>query len=187
MESVTFVSIPEEKLWESIRVVEMAVGDPEFADSVLNLVKEATEYIWGYIEDDLVDHKRLTFACVFGIIITYTFWKGRSYGESWCKHGEKCSIFSNVARKFDRIENIIVHDAPEGSETRSTTIADLLVYSSLWLTWLSEHEPINMMNFVKFAKSELLHTEDSSETGTKEEKTITPKEEALDFDGGSSC
>jgi hypothetical protein len=168
----------EPDLWEAITVVEQAFHtSPELVGGLDN-VEVATEIIWENVEHIVADQGRLTFACIFGIIITYTFWKGRSYGDSWCKHGEAVSIFGNVSRKYDRLEKIIVHGASEIGEVKSTTIADLLVYSSLWLTWLAENDPVNMLKFIKFAKSELIH-EDKSETCTKEEKTITSKEKPI--------
>jgi len=168
----------ETDLWTSIHVVEKAFTDCVADAGGLDNVWNATATIWETIETLVREQKRLTMACIFGMIITYTFWKGRSYGDSWKKYGEKCSIFPNIARKFDRLANIIVNSVGEGAEAKSTTITDLLVYSSLWLTWLAENNTINVMKFVKFAMQELVvNTVPNSETYSKEEKTSSTKKD----------
>lgn len=59
--------------------------------------------------------------------------KARAYGHSWRKHGEYLSIFANITRKADRLFEGGV-DTPD--ETRLDTVADLAVYSLLYLSWL---------------------------------------------------
>lgn len=146
----------ENNMWVSICVVEKAVQSSEKDAGGLDNVRNATITIWETIEYMVCEDRCLTLACIFGMVVTYVFWKGRVYGDSWKKYGEQCSIFSNVARKFDRLENIVVKGAAEGAEAKSTTIVDMLVYSTLWMTWLAEHDPINVHNFVRFAIGELI-------------------------------
>lgn len=75
--------------------------------------------------------------------------KGRRYGESWCKHGEAVSIFGNIARKYDRIEKIIVDKVqnntplpePESEESLAETVGDLVAYGILWMSWISVNRP----------------------------------------------
>lgn len=67
--------------------------------------------------------------------------KDKVYGGSWQKYGEKSSVFPNVARKFDRVANIMVNDIDPGDEPIVDTVADLATYSLLWLTYIMEHRP----------------------------------------------
>lgn len=93
--------------------------------------------------------KNLAFKEVCDLIYDLQCYKGQTYGDSWCKHGEAISIFGNVARKYDRIENIITDHienakdlpAPNSEESLSETIADLGVYCILWMTWIKENRP----------------------------------------------
>lgn len=74
--------------------------------------------------------------------------KDKSYGGSWQKYGEKSSVFPNVARKFDRIANIMVNDVDPGDEPIVDTVADLATYSLLWLTYIMEHRPQQWIEWV---------------------------------------
>jgi len=67
--------------------------------------------------------------------------KDKVYGGSWQKYGEKSSIFPNLARKFDRLENIIVNEADAGDESMVDTIADLATYALLWMTYIMHNQP----------------------------------------------
>ena len=87
--------------------------------------------------------------------------KGRQYGRSYCKMGET-SIYFNVARKYDRIENIMkraledgvektLHggDSSTATETFLDTVADIANYSLLWVGWIKENYPDEWERFVK--------------------------------------
>ncbi len=76
--------------------------------------------------------------------------KGQNYGGSWQKYGEAISVFGNVARKFHRLENLVLH-GKKGSpdETKIDTIADLAVYSLLWLAYSSIQERASFDEWLK--------------------------------------
>lgn len=86
---------------------------------------------------------------VVGLLDRMQRYKGKRYGSSWCKHGEAISIFGNVSRKFDRIENIVVDavnndapiPAPDSEESLAETIGDLATYCVLWLVWVRQNRP----------------------------------------------
>jgi len=74
--------------------------------------------------------------------------KSATYGDSWKKRGELVSVFGNVARKFDRLENLasdlqLWSSAQKGEtiENIEDTVIDLAVYSILWCTFLVEKRP----------------------------------------------
>ena len=76
--------------------------------------------------------------------------KGRGYGSSWCKHGLVFSVFPNLQRKWDRIENVLDYATPKALtvsipgtvETLTEGVIDLAVYCQLLLIWLSVHDPV---------------------------------------------
>ena len=72
--------------------------------------------------------------------------KSETYGDSWRKRGELLSVFGNLARKFDRLEQIVkdqekfskaIND--EFGEAYEDTVIDLAVYAVLYCTWLKEN------------------------------------------------
>lgn len=73
--------------------------------------------------------------------------KEKTYGDSWRKDGEFLSVFPNVARKYDRLHNIILAHVnkgaslPEGDAAIAQGVMDLLVYCGLWLTLIAEERP----------------------------------------------
>lgn len=81
------------------------------------------------------------------------------YGQSWRKYGQ-ASAFLNVARKWDRIDNIMEGVMSEGvtalfSERSSTaqetfmdTVVDLANYSLLWVGYLSQEYPEMWLKFL---------------------------------------
>ncbi|HEY7782734.1 MAG TPA: thymidylate synthase [Ktedonobacterales bacterium] len=73
--------------------------------------------------------------------------KSRVYGDSWKKHGELLGVFSNITRKFDRLESMTGGAAPTADESLLDTVADLAVYSTKYLTFLADHDPEAFMNF----------------------------------------
>jgi len=75
--------------------------------------------------------------------------KDKIYGSSYCKRGEKYGIFPNVARKFDRLENLVTSEIPAGDEAKATTIADLMMYCALWLNYLRENKPEEFSSLLK--------------------------------------
>lgn len=67
--------------------------------------------------------------------------KSQAYGDAWRKRGEVLSIFCNIARKFDRLQNMSEEAAGSTTETELDTAADLAVYACKYVTWLAETEP----------------------------------------------
>jgi len=73
--------------------------------------------------------------------------KNYTYKDSWKKDGEFLSTFPNVARKYDRLHNVIVDHVekgtplPTGDASLAQGAMDLLVYCGLWLTLIREKRP----------------------------------------------
>lgn len=93
--------------------------------------------------------KDTDFAEVCGLFLKLQMLKGQRYGDAWCKHGEAISIFGNVSRKYDRIENIIKDKIekgidfppPDSEESLAETVGDLSVYCTLWMTHIKKNRP----------------------------------------------
>jgi hypothetical protein len=66
--------------------------------------------------------------------------KDRKYQDAWRKRGELIGIFSNIARKYDRLVVAQSEGNPDEAEPRADTAADLCVYSIKYITWLIEHD-----------------------------------------------
>ena len=98
--------------------------------------------------------KDTLFREVTGLMIELQDHKGKTYGNTWCKHGEAISIFGNTSRKYDRIENIIKNfvdgkplPPPDSDESVAETVADLAVYCILWMTWIAENRPLEYQSW----------------------------------------
>lgn len=63
--------------------------------------------------------------------------KDAAYGNSWKKRGELISIAANLARKIDRIDQV-VGGAAAGREALLDTAVDLLVYAVKYETFLAD-------------------------------------------------
>lgn len=74
-------------------------------------------------------------------LVTLHEFKDRKYKDAWRKRGELIGIFSNIARKYDRLVVAQTEDDPDEAEPRADTSADLCVYSIKYVTWLIEHDP----------------------------------------------
>jgi aminoglycoside phosphotransferase (APT) family kinase protein len=68
--------------------------------------------------------------------------KDASYKDAWRKRGEVLGIFSNLARKYDRLIIALEEESPSLTESLSDTLADLCVYAGKYLTWLAEMQPL---------------------------------------------
>ena len=74
--------------------------------------------------------------------------KALTYKDSWKKDGEFLSVFSNTARKYDRVRNVILAHVnegkplPEGDASIAAGVFDLMVYCGLWLTFIKEERPV---------------------------------------------
>lgn len=72
------------------------------------------------------------------------------YKDSWKKHGEILSVFSNISRKYDRIENIYINHFTETfDESLFDTIADLAIYSIKYFTLIAELYPNDFYSYFK--------------------------------------
>lgn len=82
------------------------------------------------------------------------------YGQSWRKYGQM-SAFLNVARKWDRIDNIVQNAVENGmsalfsdesgtaQETFLDTVVDLASYSLLWVGYLASEHPDMWKRFLE--------------------------------------
>lgn len=66
--------------------------------------------------------------------------KDAAYGNSWKRRGELISIAANLARKIDRIDQV-VGGAASGREALLDTAVDLLVYAVKYQTFLADQSP----------------------------------------------
>lgn len=87
--------------------------------------------------------------------------KSKSYGRSWCRHGDLSAYF-NLERKWDRLYNLMDRAMSEGSiqelfngdadtstETFVDTIVDLSLYSLMWVGYIFEHHPDAYRRFLE--------------------------------------
>lgn len=67
--------------------------------------------------------------------------KNAGYGNAWRKRGELLSIFTNLARKYDRLVVALDEGVDAADERNLDTAGDLCVYAAKYLTWLAERSP----------------------------------------------
>jgi len=67
--------------------------------------------------------------------------KNRGYGDAWRKRGELLAIFTNLARKYDRLVVALDEGTDSTDERLLDTSGDLCVYAAKYLTWLAEQAP----------------------------------------------
>jgi thymidylate synthase len=65
--------------------------------------------------------------------------KDASYGNAWKRRGEQVSVLANIARKVDRLENVVA-GAPAGTESLLDTVVDLVVYALKYETFLADQD-----------------------------------------------
>jgi thymidylate synthase len=65
--------------------------------------------------------------------------KDAAYGDSWKRRGEQTGILANIARKSDRIGNIM-KGAPTGAEPLIDTAVDLFVYALKYESYLADRD-----------------------------------------------
>lgn len=63
------------------------------------------------------------------------------YGDAWRKRGELLSIFTNLARKYDRLVVALDDLVSSSDEALLDTAADLCVYAGKYLTWIADCHP----------------------------------------------
>lgn len=64
--------------------------------------------------------------------------KNAGYGDAWRKRGELLSIFTNLARKYDRLVVALDRGRSSPDERILDTVGDLCIYAGKYLTWLAE-------------------------------------------------
>ncbi|HET7121153.1 MAG TPA: hypothetical protein VFI17_07875 [Solirubrobacterales bacterium] len=67
--------------------------------------------------------------------------KNAGYGDAWRKRGELLSIFTNLARKYDRLVVALDRGVDAADERNLDTAGDLCVYAAKYITWLAERSP----------------------------------------------
>ena len=64
--------------------------------------------------------------------------KDKAYGGAWKRRGERVSILPNIARKADRLENLVQTGATMRGEALLDTVIDLYVYAEKYRLFLAE-------------------------------------------------
>ncbi len=75
--------------------------------------------------------------------------KDAAYGSSWKRRGELISIAANLARKIDRIDQVVA-GAEGGREVLLDTVVDLLVYAVKYETFLADQSADVAQELFKF-------------------------------------
>jgi thymidylate synthase len=83
--------------------------------------------------------------------------KTASYGISWKRRGEQVSILANIARKVDRLEQVVGGAPQTPDETLFDTSVDLLVYCLKYQTYLADIDDHIAENLFEPARSLLKH------------------------------
>jgi hypothetical protein len=76
-----------------------------------------------------------------GLLSSLHAHKNAGYGDAWRKRGELLSIFTNLARKYDRLAVGLDEGVTAADERILDTAGDLCVYAAKYLTWLAERAP----------------------------------------------
>ncbi len=102
--------------------IAFALHEQLFRDSASLLSSRAPAVEWSTLRESVIELHRS---------------KDAAYGNSWKKRGELISIAANLARKIDRIEQLVA-GAAAGAETLLDTAVDLLVYAVKYQTFLAD-------------------------------------------------
>src|SRR3954449_10246576 len=78
---------------------------------------------------------------VVELLIALHSHKTTGYSDAWRKRGELLSIFTNLARKYDRLIVALDEGVRSRDERLPDTVGDLCVYAGKYLTWLAEQHP----------------------------------------------
>lgn len=120
--------------------------------------REFLQYFWGenpqkpeMVATNISVGKSVTkFASIFTQLSVLHYKKSLVYKDSWKKHGEVLGVFSNITRKYDRIEVILTEKAKStADESLLDTVADLAVYATKYLTYLAEHYQDIFKDFIQ--------------------------------------
>lgn len=66
--------------------------------------------------------------------------KDLAYRDAWKRRGELIGVVANIARKVDRLENLLAGGPATRDESLFDTAADLYVYSLKYLTYLADQD-----------------------------------------------
>jgi len=117
---------------------------------------------------------------VVGLLIGLHAHKNRGYGDAWRCRGELLSIFTNLARKYDRLVVALDEGIRSADERLPDTAGDLCVYTGKYLTWLAEEHPDAFDAVSRGASSE-----DCSDAGGPD--ALAHVLLALEFDGAAEA
>jgi hypothetical protein len=78
---------------------------------------------------------------VLALLAQLHAYKTVGYGDAWRKRGELLSIFTNLARKYDRLVVALDDQVSSSDEALLDTAGDLCVYAGKYLTWLADCQP----------------------------------------------
>jgi hypothetical protein len=85
--------------------------------------------------------EKLDSTTALGLLARLHAHKNAGYGNAWRKRGELLSIFTNLARKYDRLVVALDEGTDATDERILDTAGDLCVYAAKYLTWLAERSP----------------------------------------------
>lgn len=102
--------------------IAFALHEQLFRDSAQLLSPSASKVDWADLRESIIALHRS---------------KDAAYGNSWKKRGELISIAANLARKVDRIDQV-VGGAAAGREALLDTVVDLFVYAVKYETFLAD-------------------------------------------------
>ena len=102
--------------------IAFALREQLFRDSAQLLSPPVSTVDWADLRESVIDLHRS---------------KDAAYGNSWKRRGELISIAANLARKIDRIDQV-VGGAAAGREALLDTVVDLLVYAVKYETFLAD-------------------------------------------------
>ena len=123
----------------------------------LKLLKNFESYLDGQNE---LSEDNINIMLMLPAILELQNQKSLIYGRSYCKHGDT-SIFFNVERKWDRVENIFSKalqtgvsklyskDSATPTETFVDTVVDLANYSILWASYIRTEHPEEWEKFLE--------------------------------------
>lgn len=125
-------------------------------DAKQEFLKEFSEYL---ASQPKIHHDNSNLLKILPNVLVLQNTKESAYGRSYCKHGDM-SIFFNLERKWDRIQNIMEGVMKSGTdtlydssvsgtptETILDTLVDLGIYSLLWVGYMAETHPELWENF----------------------------------------
>jgi hypothetical protein len=99
--------------------------------------------------DSPIREDNVLVAVTLPFLLNLQYKKEGAYGRSWCKRGELDTFF-NTARKFDRIENMMLKGAKdEVGEGKVDTVGDMASYGLLWLTYILREHPESFVDWVQ--------------------------------------